>query len=1020
MSSKIKHLLASFVFVLSTISFASAAEINLPGFTGTANTTLTSGLSVRIERNCVTEAGAISAGDGSAAFATAISSFSAAHQAALLASDTPGCAKQYTDGYGNTPDTTSGPRRSLLSANADDGNMNFDGGDVFDATSRVFTEISGRFDNGTSLNLSFVGSYNPVTSFNNPTWAPFTSDQLSDIETNIDLLDAYVTMDVANSDMTVTAGQFVTNWGESTFIPVGMNGLTTNAIDLSKLRVPGSSIREALVPAPQISLTGYLDNGWSYDAYVQLDETHVEVDEGGMFFGNEVVKGDRLTFTSAFRQNSQQLSEACGLLIAGPTLLGGANTGCDADAISYFNGALGGTASTMYRFQAGFSGLLGDTNSSNILIKSMLLAAGADQAASIGGAGGGVQTVSSVGFGTTNAGIAGVTAAYNNWDEYTRKAGRKVGALDAEGGKHIYADGEEQFGLALRTYLDNVGSGVDLGIYFAQYDSKAPYLRFKGQRGIHAGDLVGAFTFAAQCAGTAGCDDDAGGGAGTSFADGDYQSASGQGDGAITAFENAESTALSAIYSGLVNTAYGEAACGAYQNPKAVNKLYGGDNAATATNFAWSSAQKDQALRYYNYTEINGKLYHDSIKCYANAQNDGSGADFNTAATQAAAAALLGAAVTPLNLAEYEFVYPENIQAMGISANTNINGTTVQAELTYRPDFPLATNGGDQGQQLSDSAGTTNLLSIGVAQGVRGPCALTGEPGNDHDGIVAFMNDPTHAHQIAARTAACTAQMMAVNSYRAGTGDTDAEWADVVGAIKSFNRSSLPRISLADIAAGDYYTTPYIEYDVWSGTVGTTTSFSASHPIVNTLGADSAVFLSEFGFVHVPDLDYSKGGVNRGGYRDGVGGSACGGVTNGGAVGATNYGAYGARALDAATHLGSSQTDPLFGNGSYCESRNTIDETSMTYRLIGSATYNNVVNSAWTFSPSFVWSHDFSGYGPTSLGGFVPGKQSLSLSGNLSKGDVKVGMSYVNQLGDEMDNLNFDKDYISANVSYAF
>ena len=92
----------------------------------------------------------------------------------------------------------------------------------------------------------------------------------------------------------------------------------------------------------------------------------------------------------------------------------------------------------------------------------------------------------------------------------------------------------------------------------------------------------------------------------------------------------------------------------------------------------------------------------------------------------------------------------------------------------------------------------------------------------------------------------------------------------------------------------------------------------------------------------------------------------------------------------------------------------------MTYRLIGSATYNNVANTPWSFSPSFVWSHDFSGYGPTTLGGFVPGRQSLSLSGNLTKGDVKVGVSYVNQLGDEMDNLAFDRDYVSANVSYAF
>jgi hypothetical protein len=50
-------------------------------------------------------------------------------------------------------------------------------------------------------------------------------------------------------------------------------------------------------------------------------------------------------------------------------------------------------------------------------------------------------------------------------------------------------------------------------------------------------------------------------------------------------------------------------------------------------------------------------------------------------------------AVTPLNAAEYEFIYPENLQAMGVSANTNIGPTAVQLEITYRPDFPLATDG---------------------------------------------------------------------------------------------------------------------------------------------------------------------------------------------------------------------------------------------------------------------------------------------------------------------------------------
>ena len=125
---------------------------------------------------------------------------------------------------------------------------------------------------------------------------------------------------------------------------------------------------------------------------------------------------------------------------------------------------------------------------------------------------------------------------------------------------------------------------------------------------------------------------------------------------------------------------------------------------------------------------------------------------------------------------------------------------------------------------------------------------------------------------VAQDLAKCGLQIAATNAFRAGTGDEDAEWADVIAAIKNVKRTSLPTISTATVAAGDYYTTPFIEYDVWSGTVGTTTSFSASHPVTKTLGADSSVFLTELGFVSVPDLDdANKGFVARNGFNEGAG-----------------------------------------------------------------------------------------------------------------------------------------------------
>ena len=68
-----------------------------------------------------------------------------------------------------------------------------------------------------------------------------------------------------------------------------------------------------------------------------------------------------------------------------------------------------------------------------------------------------------------------------------------------------------------------------------------------------------------------------------------------------------------------------------------------------------------------------------------------------------------------------------------------------------------------------------------------------------------------------------------------------------------------------------------------------------------------------------------------------------------------------------------------------------------------------------------AWSHDFMGYGPSSLGGFVEDKQALSLGVTMSKGDaLSTSLNYVMQMGERKANLARDKDYLAASVSYAF
>jgi hypothetical protein len=277
--------------------------------------------------------------------------------------------------------------------------------------------------------------------------------------------------------------------------------------------------------------------------------------------------------------------------------------------------------------------------------------------------------------------------------------------------------------------------------------------------------------------------------------------------------------------------------------------------------------------------------------------------------------------------------------------------------------------------------------------------------------------------------------------------------------------------------------------------LGTTTFFTASNPITQGLGADSAVLLTELGAVYINDMDNKKNGfVARNGFNEGAGEYLCLGIfqdltdiqraaisSGMQGLGYENWNidynlmevtSYAKRTLSATTHtrggvalpagatlqvgdvvkavpgksaavtldntegatyfkkvtnassstnIGAGIVDAIFGNGNYCESQMGADELSATYRVIGSATYNNFNNTNWSMQPNFAWAHDFYGYGPSSLGGFVPGKQSLSLGLNFSKGSsISAGINYVAQFGDPDINTGTDRDYYSANVSYSF
>ena len=309
---------------LSPFTFtANAAELNVPGLTGTINTTVTSGFSMRAEDvDCMLQDGRSTAHSNATIEGLGLASgfmdtapyslntkwltFSDAAKANIKGrnKNKGGCAIQRTDGYGNL----SKDALPLGDVNSDNGSLNFDRGAIIDATQKLFSEVSATTDSGIGLNASFITNVNPVLDINDVDFFALTSAAKDELESDFTLLDAYATTSFdTNTDLgfiDVTVGRFVTSWGEATFIPIGMNGLVTNAVDLTALRAPGASIRDALLPTEQLSLTFGAGN-WTVEAYTQFSESHVEIDPKGAFFGSDLA-GTGATSLLASGSNSME------------------------------------------------------------------------------------------------------------------------------------------------------------------------------------------------------------------------------------------------------------------------------------------------------------------------------------------------------------------------------------------------------------------------------------------------------------------------------------------------------------------------------------------------------------------------------------------------------------------------------------------------------------------------------------------------------------------------------------------
>lgn len=222
--------------------------------------------------------------------------------------------------YDNYPDAVKDNRRTFINKN--DGDANFDNdskpiSNVFKITSDlelkagdygVFVRGTAFYDTvladerpnysygGDSANVFFPsqpGNYFPNSKSCNAQSTEiehlcgFPSELDNKVSRDARFLDAYVygNFEVGGRALNVRLGEQVINWGEALFLQDGINN--ANPVSLSKLRLPGAEVKEALLPLPMLYASIELADSLTMEAFYEFDWDYSEADGVGTYYSTD-------------------------------------------------------------------------------------------------------------------------------------------------------------------------------------------------------------------------------------------------------------------------------------------------------------------------------------------------------------------------------------------------------------------------------------------------------------------------------------------------------------------------------------------------------------------------------------------------------------------------------------------------------------------------------------------------------------------------------------------------------------
>lgn len=152
-------------------------------------------------------------------------------------------------------------------ASSDNGNLNYDAGDIFSLNIKGLHDLSVELPDDWSIFAR--GSWIYDIKADDTDRTALSHDAYNAVGRNAQLLDLWIgkSFVLDGHRNRIRLGNQVVNWGESMFYIGGVS--TTAAVDYQRLTTPGTQLKEGLLPSPMVNFQTEIGDGWSAEAYYQ-------------------------------------------------------------------------------------------------------------------------------------------------------------------------------------------------------------------------------------------------------------------------------------------------------------------------------------------------------------------------------------------------------------------------------------------------------------------------------------------------------------------------------------------------------------------------------------------------------------------------------------------------------------------------------------------------------------------------------------------------------------------------------